>query len=93
MMCMPQHTGSAKTGTLCVTQEINDIFKYLHSVCPIFCVSNVTGQNLELITKFLNAVPKQILHEKLEQQETEFQIDELYSVPEVGVVVGGTLTR
>lgn len=48
---------------------------------------------MELITKFLNAVPKQILHEKLEQQETEFQIDELYSVPEVGVVVGGTLTR
>lgn len=66
---------------------------FFFSICPIFLVSNVTGQNLELITKFLNAVPKQHPHLQLEQQQVEFLVDVIYTVPEVGTVVGGTLTR
>ena len=73
--------------------SIFSISNVFFSICPIFLVSNVTGQNLELITKFLNAVPKQHLHQQLEQQQVEFLVDVIYSVPEVGTVVGGTLTR
>lgn len=69
---------------------ISNIF---FSICPIFLVSNVTGQNLELITKFLNAVPKQHPHHQLEQRQLEFLVDVIYNIPEVGTVVGGTLTR
>jgi GTPase len=62
-------------------------------ICPIFVVSNVTGYNLELITKFLNTVPKQLPHQQLEQELMEFQVDDIYVVPSVGVVVGGSLTK
>lgn len=65
-------------------------------IAPIFQVSCVTGENLDLLYKFLNTVPP--LHsshsqESLEQQLAEFHVDELFNVPEVGTVVGGILTR
>ena len=63
------------------------------SICPIFFVSSVTGKNLDLLVKFLNTVPKQHPVKQLEQQPTEFQVDEIYFVPDVGVVAGGILTR
>ena len=69
---------------------------YLHSTAPIFCVSSVTGENLELLHRFLNMVPP--LHprhyqQQLEQQLTEFRLDEIYNVPEAGTVLRGVLTR
>lgn len=65
-------------------------------ITPIFTVSCVTGRNLELILKFLHVLPPQRSHterERLTQDLTEFQIDELYSVPQVGTVVGGVIRR
>ncbi|KAK7871341.1 hypothetical protein R5R35_007600 [Gryllus longicercus] len=66
------------------------------NVVPIFCVSSVTGEGLELITKFLHVLPPGVgvkEKERLEQEPCEFQIDETFRVPEVGTVVGGLLTR
>lgn len=56
-------------------------------------MSSVTGYNLELLLKFLNTVPKQHPVKDLEQKSAEFQVDETYLVPDVGVVAGGILTR
>ena len=53
----------------------------------------MTGENIELLYKFLNAVPPLQSQESLEQQPAEFQVDELFNVPEVGTVLGGILTR
>ncbi|XP_070571097.1 GTP-binding protein 2-like isoform X2 [Ptychodera flava] len=71
---------------------------HLHStrVCPIFTVSSVTGQYLDLLKSFLNVLPP--LHnskeqERLTQESPEFQVDEIFNVPHVGNVVGGTLLR
>lgn len=56
-------------------------------LCPIFPVSCVTGQNLELLKMFLNLLSSK--HEKgLDNEPAEFQIDETYSVA-VGTVVSG----
>lgn len=66
------------------------------NVVPIFCVSSVTGEGLELITKFLHVLPPGVSvkeKERLEQEPCEFQIDETFRVPEVGTVVGGLLTK
>lgn len=52
----------------------------------------MTGESLDLFRKFLNAVPKQPNMEA-EQQPVEFRVDEIYSVPEVGTVVGGILVK
>ncbi|RZF44569.1 hypothetical protein LSTR_LSTR001327 [Laodelphax striatellus] len=65
-------------------------------VVPIFCVSSVKGDGLDLLTRFLHVLPPGISlkeKERLEQERCEFQIDETFRVPEVGTVVGGLLTR
>ncbi|XP_061736734.1 GTP-binding protein 2-like isoform X2 [Nerophis ophidion] len=70
--------------------------QFAQSACitPILTVSSVSGESLELLKVFLNVLPplsNSKEQEELMQQLTEFQVDEIYSVPEVGTVVGGTL--
>lgn len=57
-------------------------------LCPIFQVSNVTGDNLDLLKMFLNLLTTRT--GGLDQLPAEFQIDDTYSVPGVGTVVSGT---
>lgn len=58
-------------------------------ICPIFQVSNVTGQNLDLLRNFLNLLnPRQ---EPNLDKPCEFQIDDTFNVPGVGTVVSGTV--
>lgn len=57
-------------------------------LCPIFQVSNVTGQNLDLIKMFINLLNSRV--EYVANEPAEFQIDDIYSVPGVGTVVSGT---
>lgn len=69
-------------------------FTHSTSVTPIFTLSSVSGESLDLLKVFLNILPplsNSKEQEELMQQLTEFQVDEIYSVPEVGTVVGGTL--
>lgn len=57
-------------------------------LCPIFLVSNVTGENLEQLTMFLNLLKTRMPSQ--DDKPAEFQIDDTYSVPGVGTVVSGT---
>lgn len=57
-------------------------------LCPIFQVSNVTGDNLDLLKMFLNLLSTRM--GGMEKFPAEFQIDDTYSVPGVGTVVSGT---
>ncbi|KAL4640786.1 GTP-binding protein 2 isoform X1 [Arapaima gigas] len=64
------------------------------SITPIFTLSSVSGESLDLLKVFLNILPplsNSKEQEELMQQLTEFQVDEIYTVPDVGTVVGGTL--
>ncbi|KAK3921921.1 GTP-binding protein 2 [Frankliniella fusca] len=66
------------------------------NIVPIFCVSSVSGNGLELLTRFLHVLPPGVSikeKERLEQEPCEFQIDETFRVPEVGTVIGGLLTK
>ncbi|KAJ8913859.1 hypothetical protein NQ315_003768 [Exocentrus adspersus] len=60
-------------------------------LCPIFQVSNVTGENLGLLKTFLNLLTTKM--EYHENEPAEFQIDDTYSVPGVGTVVSGTTLK
>lgn len=60
-------------------------------LCPIFQVSNVTGENLDLLKSFLNLLYPRM--EALVNEPAEFLIDDLYSVPGVGTVVSGTCLK
>uniref|UniRef100_A0A915L543 Tr-type G domain-containing protein n=1 Tax=Romanomermis culicivorax TaxID=13658 RepID=A0A915L543_ROMCU len=64
-------------------------------VVPIFAVSSVTGDNLDLLEPFLNLLPsysKRDLELQLNEQP-EFQIDEIFNVSDVGVVACGLLFK
>lgn len=63
---------------------------------PIFVVSSVTGQGLNLLTQFLHLLPPglgALEREKLEQDPVEFQVYETFRLPQVGTVLGGLLTQ
>ena len=57
---------------------------------PIFLVSNVTGEGIDMLRQFLNLLPSAPKWEKKLQKPAEFQIDDTFSVPGVGTVVSGT---
>jgi len=60
-------------------------------ICPIFQVSNVTGENLDLLRHFLNLLTTRVTYD--ENDAAEFQIDDTYTVPGVGTVVSGTALK
>ncbi|CAG0885998.1 unnamed protein product [Darwinula stevensoni] len=60
-------------------------------LCPIFQVSNVTGENLDLLKMFLNLLMTRMPGNN--NEPAEFQIDDTYSVPGVGTVVSGTTLK
>jgi GTPase len=45
------------------------------NIVPIFCVSNVTGDGLELLTKFLHVLPPGISIKEKERLEQVFIFD------------------
>ncbi|KAG0052893.1 hypothetical protein BGZ83_001978 [Gryganskiella cystojenkinii] len=58
-------------------------------ICPIFQVSNVTGEGLDLLKNFLNVLP---ISQKYNRDEpVEYQITDTFSVPFVGTVVSGVV--
>lgn len=58
-------------------------------ICPIFQVSNVTGENLELVRTFLNILPHRGHYDP--EGPFEFLINDTFSVPHVGTVVSGVV--
>jgi GTPase len=82
-----------KSGDDCITAAGNALKE---NVVPIFCVSSVTGSGLDMVKRFLQLLPPGVglkEQEKLEQDNPEFQIDELFDLPHVGTVVGGLVTQ
>lgn len=71
-----------------VVSAINFVSERL---CPIFQVSNVNGDNLDLLKMFLNLLSTRIISH--DDEPAEFQIDDTYSVPGVGTVVSGTTLK
>jgi len=63
---------------------------------PIFKVSSVTGSNLMLLRNFFRDLPSlrtKLEQDRLSQEPSEFQIDQLFAVQNVGTVLAGTVRR
>ncbi len=58
-------------------------------ICPVFQVSNVTGECLDLVRTFLNILPHHGHYDS--QGPFEFHINDTFSVPFVGTVVSGVV--
>jgi GTPase len=66
----------------------------LEAVCPIFCISSVTGSGLPLLRLFLQRVQSRWLACGLfraPSEPVEFHIDHVFTVPGVGIVVSGLM--
>lgn len=58
-------------------------------ICPVFLVSNVTGENLDLVRTFLNILPR---HGRYNADGPfEFHVNDTFSVPFTGTVVSGII--
>jgi len=62
-------------------------------VCPVFLVSNTTGQGLPELKAFLNALPPKTDWSEKAGMETLCFIDEKFYVEGVGLVVGGLVEQ
>lgn len=60
-----------------LTYAIHFLFSY--RMCPIFQISNVTGENMDLLKMFLNLLSSRTTFSN--DEPAEFQIDDTYSVP------------
>ena len=58
-------------------------------ICPIFQVSNVTGESLDLVRTFLNILPHHGHYDA--SAPFEFHVNDTFSVPFVGTVVSGVV--
>ncbi|KAI0998768.1 GTP-binding protein 1 [Podosphaera aphanis] len=58
-------------------------------ICPIFQVSNVTGESLHLVRSFLNLLPHHGHYDA--EAPFEFHINDTFTVPFVGTVVAGII--
>ncbi|KAJ1993038.1 hypothetical protein GGI25_002518 [Coemansia spiralis] len=65
--------------------------RFTNRVCPVFQVSNVTGENVDNLLMFLNILP--IAHRPKAIGPLRFDINEIFSVPFAGTVVSGVVTR
>ena len=82
--------GARKVPTLVGNREecINTATQFVsHRICPVFQVSNVTGENLDLVRTFLNMLP----HHGRYNSDAPFElhVNDVFSVPFVGTVVAG----
>jgi GTPase len=68
-------------------------------IVPIFSVSNVTGENFDLLMCFLNVLPpatsgiSKLKQKQLSCNRPLFSVEEIFRVPKVGLVLCGILTQ
>jgi len=60
---------------------------------PIFCISNVTGKNIDLLKTFLNLIPSIRDWNTLANEPAQYIIDNDFTVTGVGTVAAGTVTH
>lgn len=70
-------------------QDITTCMDKLHTLAPVFDISCVTGEGLNLLRKMLFSLPKRRRHEKKVKRSFEFLVEDLFNVPGVGSVVSG----
>ncbi|TGZ76483.1 P-loop containing nucleoside triphosphate hydrolase protein [Ascodesmis nigricans] len=84
--------GARKVPILINSREdvINTATQFISKrICPIFQVSNVTGEGLDHVKTFLNILP---FHGQFDSEAPfEFHVNDCFSVPFVGTVVSGVV--
>ena len=73
-----------------IEETVNTATQFVNQrICPIFQVSNVTGESLDLVRTFLNILPHHGHYDS--EAPFEFLVNDTFSVPFVGTVVSGVV--
>jgi len=69
--------------------DIEKAMVNLNSLAPMFDISSVTGEGMNLLRKMLFQLPKRRKHENRVNKPFEFLVEDIFNVPGVGAVVSG----
>lgn len=70
-------------------EDIERCMVNLNSLAPMFDISSVTGEGMNLLRKLLFQLPKRRKHENRVNKPFEFLVEDIFNVPGVGAVVSG----
>jgi len=70
-------------------KDIANCMVNLNALAPMFDISCVDGEGMDLLRKLLFALPKRRKHENRVKQPFEFLVEDIFNVPGVGSVVSG----
>lgn len=86
--------GRKKTITIRGTKDVHTCLSNISSIqiCPIFFISCVTGENLELLQYFLARMKGIRNWDSTSENLTEIHIDQTFNVPGVGLVISGIVS-
>lgn len=70
-------------------EDIEKAMVNLNSLAPMFDISSVTGEGMNLLRKMLFQLPKRRKHENRVNKPFEFLVEDIFNVPGVGAVVSG----
>lgn len=93
---MSKGSGVGKVPLICNNRK--DIFGCVKQIkdgviIPILKISNVTGENLDLLKLLINYLPVRINYKDQLKQPAVQSVNDKWSVPGIGCVVGGILLR
>lgn len=69
--------------------DVDIVQDKMHAIVPVFSLSSVSGDGIDLMHSLLSTLPKRRRHQKKINRPFEFLIDGLYNVTGVGTVVSG----
>jgi elongation factor 1-alpha len=72
-------------------KKYTDIVENTDRIVPIISVSNITGQNIDIINNLLSNLKPRSLWNKDDYKGTVFTIDAPYQVKGIGLVLSGTI--
>src|SRR5207249_3234515 len=89
-------TGSGVNKTPYMIKSKRDVINCCHNIAsgvivPILKISNVTGENLDLLKTLLNCLPPRINYHVQLNKPAKFTVQETFQVPGIGTVVSGFL--
>jgi small GTP-binding protein len=74
-------------------EECLSLMKENSQICPLFQVSNTTGENIDLLVNFISKLDPRISWQKKIDKDPLFLIEEVFHITGIGIVVSGTMKK
>tara|TARA_Y100001933_G_scaffold147032_1_gene145750 strand:+ start:314 stop:1558 length:1245 start_codon:yes stop_codon:yes gene_type:complete len=72
-------------------EDVDKCLKVFNSekICPLFLVSNTTGENIDILKKFIEKLDTRVDWRKEDLKKKLLYIEDVFSVPGIGTVISG----